>query len=106
MEIQWSEQGDAIVVQLIGHMDAAAARYFEGYFARLLGKEKQSVVLDLSRLDYICSAGLRSLLMASMKAQEKNVRLLLSNVGNSVKEVFDISGFNAWSLQKGAWVKE
>ena len=49
-------------------------------------------IIDLNELDYISSAGLRSILVASKQLKAKSGRLSLCALKGSVKDVFDISG--------------
>lgn len=51
-----------------------------------------SIVLDLEKLEYISSAGLRVLLKAQ-KAMKNEKSLKLKNVGDAVMEVLEITGF-------------
>jgi len=52
-----------------------------------------SVVVDLSQVEYISSAGLRALMMASKKSKASNGRLAVADLTPMVKEIFDISRF-------------
>lgn len=49
-------------------------------------------MLDLEKLEYISSAGLRVLLKAQ-KAMKNEKSLKLKNVGDAVMEVLEITGF-------------
>ena len=50
------------------------------------------LVFDFSKLDYLSSAGLRVLLSAQ-KRMNKQGSMKLRHVNDTVKEVFDITGF-------------
>ena len=52
------------------------------------------VIVDFAGLDYISSAGLRSILSASKKLKGKEGSILLASLKDIVKEVFEISGFS------------
>lgn len=47
---------------------------------------------DFSGLEYISSAGLR-VLLAAQKAMNKQGRMTIHNVGETIMEVFEITGF-------------
>ena len=51
-----------------------------------------ALTLDLSKLDYISSAGLRVLLSAH-KAMNGKGGMKVTNVNDMVREVFDVTGF-------------
>ena len=53
------------------------------------------VVLSMGGLDYVSSSGLRVLLKAAKRAHSEGQGFCLASLNDSVKEVFDISGFTA-----------
>jgi anti-sigma B factor antagonist len=57
-------------------------------------EKTQRVILDLAKLVYINSAGLRSLLIGMKKADEVNRVLVLRNVSKDVLSLFEMTGFN------------
>ena len=58
-------------------------------------QDRPGVVLDMQRVDYVSSAGLRVLLKAAKIARQEGHRLALAGLTPQVQEVFDISGFTA-----------
>ncbi|MCG6117368.1 MAG: STAS domain-containing protein [Aquimonas sp.] len=67
--------------------DAAALNWFAGAPA---GEVGHSFVLDLAGLDYISSAGLRSVFKARKEALAHGHRLLVLGAQPQVQKVFDI----------------
>lgn len=53
------------------------------------------MVVDLDRLDFITSAGLRALLLAQRSVTGLEGKIVVSGVGGVVREVFRISKFDA-----------
>jgi anti-sigma B factor antagonist len=53
-----------------------------------------AVVLDLSSLDYVSSAGLRCFMLASRQAKAHQGRIFVAALQPMVKEIFEISHFN------------
>ena len=53
------------------------------------------LVADLSKLEFITSAGLRALLLAQKTVQASGGKLHVAGIGGVVKEVFRISKFDA-----------
>lgn len=92
MEIREQSQGNIIILEPVGRLDSLSCREFE---ARLLAALEQcgSVVVDCAALDYISSAGLRALLVAAKRNRTSGGRLVLATLRDSIREVFDISGF-------------
>lgn len=77
---------------LIGRLDTVTAPELEAEISTIL-PTAESLVLDMEKLDYISSAGLR-VILKTQKALEKKAGLKLTHVSNEVKEVFDITGFS------------
>ena len=86
------EKKNAESLALTGRLDTMTAPELEAEITDLL-QTVQSLTLDMEKLDYISSAGLRVILKAQ-KALEKKSGLRLTHVPESVKEVFDITGFS------------
>ena len=84
----------ALVAAVSGRLDGATAPELDNRIAEFVGAGR-AVVLDLSGLTYASSAGLRVLLKLGKQAKAAKVRLVLSGLQPTVKEVFDISGFTA-----------
>ncbi len=57
-------------------------------------EEAAQMALDFSQLDYISSAGLRTLLILGKKAQAKGGSVVLCGASGMVKEILEESGIN------------
>jgi anti-anti-sigma factor len=59
-------------------------------------QQEESLVLDLSGLEYVSSAGLRCLMLAAKeaKAASQNTRVMVAAMQPVVAEIFQISRFN------------
>jgi anti-anti-sigma factor len=53
-----------------------------------------AIVLDLSKLEYVSSAGLRCFMLASRKVKSQHGRIFVAALQPMVKEIFEISHFN------------
>lgn len=94
MEVQVSRQGDVAVAQATGRLDSNSAAAFEDGLMKVVDSEKV-IVLDMSGISYVSSAGLRVLLVAAKKCKASSHRLALCGLVPEVRMVFDISGFLA-----------
>jgi anti-anti-sigma factor len=94
MDIHEQMQGNALVLEPVGRLDSLTCREFE---ARLLAalNANGAVVVDCAELEYISSAGLRVLLVAAKQNRTTGGRMALAALRDSLREVFDISGFSA-----------
>ena len=85
-------QGDVNEVKLVGRLDVKAAREVEAAFAEA-AKAAPNVVLDMTELDYIASAGLRALKRLNADITANGGTLVLRGVQDKVMEVFEMTGF-------------
>jgi len=95
MEILKRKEKDALVISLKGRLDAVTTPVLEKDLTELMAGGERFLVLDLGDLDYISSAGLRTLLVVTKRLREKQGRLLLASLKSVVREVFEISGFSS-----------
>lgn len=93
MELDARKEGSALVVTVQGRMDAVTAPEFEEYVDSWTAKGEKVFVVDLGGLEYISSAGLRSILASAKKLKGMSGKILFCGLAGMVKEVFDISGF-------------
>ena len=95
MEITSTKKGEAVLVSLKGRMDVATSLGFDQACDKIIQAGDKSLVVDMGGLDYISSAGLRSILGVDKKIKAQGGKLALCNPQGMVKEVFHISGFAA-----------
>lgn len=93
MEFNQNDRQGISVVVLKGRLDSGNAGELEKGLGSLFTQPGQKAVVDMEKLDYISSAGLRVVLMLAKRARQSGGRLLLSCLAPSVREVFEISGF-------------
>jgi anti-anti-sigma factor len=93
MEISKRKEKDIVVISVKGRMDAVTSPAFEKDMSDLISKGEKTFVINLSKLDYISSAGLRSILASAKQLKEKQGKLLFAELQGPVNEVFKIAGF-------------
>ena len=91
MTIDKTLEGTTLTLALEGRLDTTTSPDLEEALAASLDGVTE-LVLDFARLDYLSSAGLRVLLSAQ-KRMNKQGSMKLLHVNDTVKEVFDITGF-------------
>ncbi|KAB0614663.1 STAS domain-containing protein [Castellaniella defragrans] len=89
------KSGSALIFQPEGQVNSANAAAFEADLMTQVDKGEHRIVLDLARLDYISSAGLRVVLLLAKKLKQAGGALVLCDIQPNVREVFEISGFLA-----------
>jgi anti-anti-sigma factor len=94
MNIQIETLGDVDVVRPGGRLDSTSAGVFERAIGEVFDRGSRKMVLDLSRVDYVSSAGLRAALIAGKRMRAiPGGKLVLCALAPAVREVFEISGF-------------
>lgn len=97
MDIGVEIRGDATVVAVRGRIDHINAAAFHGALAPLLAECRSggiAIVLDLSGLEYISSAGLRIFMMAAKQVRAQGGRIAVAQMQPLVREIFEISHFH------------
>ena len=55
----------------------------------------QRLIVDLSHLDYVSSAGLRVFVLAAKQLRSTDGKIVLCSMKDHVREVFDLTGFSS-----------
>ncbi len=93
MEITSRQEKQAMVVSVTGRIDATTSPELETKLQELTTGDMNKLVLNLSELEYISSAGLRVILTMAKKLKAAQGEILIAGLQGSVKQVFEISGF-------------
>ncbi len=93
MEIQSKSGNGFTSLAIKGRLDAVTAAEAEASINRTIDSGASNIVLDLSGLEYISSAGLRVMLVTAKKMSRQNGKVVLCGLRDNVKEVFSVSGF-------------
>ncbi len=83
---------DLLIISPQGRLDAVTAPLFDRQVEEELPVQATRVLVNCSGLDYISSAGLRSILALAKKLQNWGGRLVLSDLYGPVREVFEMAG--------------
>ncbi|MCE1238523.1 MAG: STAS domain-containing protein [Azonexaceae bacterium] len=97
MKLPAQQRDGTIVVSVSGRIDHATSEEFSTALAPLLDACQQgtpALLLDFSCVEYISSAGLRVLMMASRQAKAQKGSFGIASLTPLVQEVFAISRFN------------
>ena len=92
MDIKLINRGNTGELLLEGRLDAASAADAEPIFMDV-AERFDTVVLNLEKLDYTSSAGLRLIRTLQVTMNRKDGELLIKNAGPMVMEVFEMTGF-------------
>ena len=93
MDITTEQAGTVVTVALSGRLDAATSKSVEEHLLDAIAKGAQGLVIDLQRLDYISSVGLRVFIVAGKRMKATNGRLVVCALKPEIAQVFTIAGF-------------
>ena len=88
---------NAVVVHAAGRLDQDTCEAFRGDILKYVEEAAHgggAIVLDLSALEYVSSAGLRCFMLASRQAKAQHGRIFVAALQPMVAEIFQISHFN------------
>lgn len=94
-ETMTPEAGRNAVVAPAGRLDAVSAQGLELQLAEALTRGAATLIIDLSQLTFISSAGLRVILLAERRAKAVGCRIRVCAASPLVREVFEVSGLTA-----------
>ena len=91
MNIVKTTEGTTLNVALEGRLDTTTAPQLE---AELKGSMDgiTELNMDFEKLEYLSSAGLR-VLLAAQKIMNKQGSMIIRNVNETIREVFEVTGF-------------
>ena len=95
MEIDMKKENTISIITVKGKMDAVSAPAFEQYISALITQGENTFIINLSSLEYISSAGLRSILTVAKQLKKINGEIIFTGLQGTVEEVFKISGFQS-----------
>ena len=87
--------GDVLIVTLPSRVDAARLKDIESLFAQRVADHHGKVLVDMSKVDFMASLGLRMLLIQQKESQHKGNDLRLSGLQPQIAEVFRKTRFDS-----------
>jgi anti-anti-sigma factor len=92
MNIHEERKDGFLVLGLEGQLDAINSKIFEEKLLAVINGGETRFVIDLSRVNYVSSAGLRVFMATSQRLTPAGGKAVLCSLQEPVKEVFDIVG--------------
>lgn len=93
MDVNMTKNGTELTVEVVGRLDSLTSADLE---EELEGAYEgvELLIMDLSKLDYVSSSGLRVLLGASQIMDEQG-KMVVRNVTEPIRKVIDMVGFDS-----------
>ena len=96
LEITHEQVQSTIVLHVAGAVDSNTAPELQAALLRATEAPSGTVELDVAKVSYLSSAGLRALLLAAKALQKRGERLSLSNVPPQIQNVLNLTGFTTF----------
>ena len=94
MEIEKIAQEGKVVYRITGRIDTQTSPEFQTQLDESFDKGEVNLVLDFENVEYLSSAGLRTILYAQKRINGiEGGSMIIVGVGPTVMEVFDMTGF-------------
>ncbi len=82
------------LVEVIGRLDSEKGQALAQALSEIVDRHRTHIILDLSRVDYMNSMGLRELFFALRRAQACGVRLYVVNPSERVRTLLELVGLD------------
>lgn len=94
MHLHEFQENGVSIIALEGRLDGVTAPLLDAKIKSFFESGGPSLLFDFGQLDYLSSAGLRSILQAVKKSAAAAGRIAACGAGPSVREILEISGFS------------
>ena len=95
MQIFTTKEDNNLVMEVKGRLDAVTSPKLEEECLALIDRGEKTLVMDLGGVEYISSAGLRTILVLARKLDGSGGQIRFCGLKGMVQEVFSISGFTS-----------
>ena len=92
LNIERVRTGARVELVLAGELDLVSAAKLEGELMAVEGDNAGELVIDLERVEFIDSTGLRVLLSATRRSDASGHKLRVRHVRGQVRRLFEIAG--------------
>ena len=92
MDISLIKRGNDAELKLNGYIDASNAADVEKILVDVATKY-DNLTLDMEKLEYVSSAGLRAFKRIYMELRKKGGKLYARNIDKSIMEILEVTGF-------------
>ena len=84
-------EGDIQIIFLEGRMDLANSMKTESKLNEVLGEGVLKIVIDLEKLEFMSSSGLRTIISVEKRLRERGGKLVLANMSETVENLFNLT---------------
>jgi anti-sigma B factor antagonist len=94
MEVTSKSSEKAIVIYVDGDLTTNSSPKVEAEIKEILEGSAKNVVINIERVNFIASTGLRIILALGKRLNSQGLKLTVCSMNSSTKSVFEMSGFS------------
>lgn len=94
VDFQIVDLDQVTLVEVSGRVDSATAEQLGAVLSEQFNRGRRYLVIDLARVDYMSSAGLRELVLAFKQAQKLSGDVRLAQPSHRVQEILEMAGLD------------
>ena len=87
MSLNIEDKGKAKIVMLEGKLDVNLSVSLESELDALIDSGSNNLILEISKVEYLSSSGIRVFINMMRKVKDKNGRLVLASVPDVIKKI-------------------
>ncbi len=92
MNIEVKAEGNIAIAIISGEIDSKTAPQAQGELLPVTGQYNK-LVMDMSKVTFLSSAGLRTLLLLYRQTTAKNGKIVLVGLSEEIKDTMSMTGF-------------
>ncbi|WP_066505240.1 STAS domain-containing protein [Abyssisolibacter fermentans] len=94
LNINKYKSDNSYILEPIGEIDIYTSIEFKKVLLETIKAEKTDIIIECKNLEYIDSTGLGVLISGLKKNKEYDKDIIIKNIKNSIKKLFEITGLN------------
>jgi len=94
MEVTSKSSDNAIIIYVDGDLTTNSSPVVEAEINEILEGAVTNVVINVEKVDFIASTGLRIILKLGKRLDNEELKLVVCSMNATTKSVFEMSGFN------------
>lgn len=94
MQVTFTKEDEVTIIIPEGRIDTTTVKAFCEELDKAKAEGMKNAIMSFEKVDYISSAGLRSIIMLGKYLRGISGKFALYNLSASINEVFTVSGFN------------
>jgi anti-sigma B factor antagonist len=94
MEVTSKSAEEAIIIYVDGNLTTNSSPVVEAEINKILDGTATHVVINVEKVNFIASTGLRIILVLGKRLNGDGLKLIMCSMNETTKSVFNISGFS------------